>query len=80
MKFATRAKTIKTSAKLNLKSGQDASKLMLARLKMELIDAKSELEKYRNVTFQIRGEIVKGGNCEDEFFEEDAPNKLQEIS
>ena len=80
LKFATRAKTIKTNAKMNLKTGESGAKIMVARMRMELLDAKGELDKYRNIVNLIRGEITRGAADEDDFYDDDAPNKLQNLS
>ena len=65
---------------MNMKTGQDGAKLMVSRMRMELGDAKFELDKYKAIVFQMRNEITRGAADEDEFYEEDASNKLQNLS
>ena len=48
LKFATRAKTIKTHYKMNIETSPDSMMNVIERLRVELDDARNELAKFRS--------------------------------
>lgn len=51
LKFATRAKTIKTHYKMNIQTSPDTMAFVMEKLKQELDDAKNELAKMKSGGF-----------------------------
>jgi len=61
LKFATRAKSIKTKFKMNIKSTPETYQLLIKQLQLELAVTKGELHKFKLLFHKLKEELAQNG-------------------